>query len=79
MKSIVCTGILLAITGCATTTPDSDNESIFDLIEQAETAPRFLNACPSGTVIYCVGDGSSQSSCSCVDSMEIGQGFDRYF
>lgn len=78
MKSIVCAGILLAIAGCAMTTPDSADESVFDLIER-DDASRFLNVCPSGAVIYCVGDGSSQRRCSCVDATEITESYERLF
>jgi hypothetical protein len=78
MKLIVCVSIIALLAGCATT-PESGDESVFDVIEEAGYAPSSVTLCPSGGVMYCVGDGSSMQRCACADPYEVQHALDRAF
>lgn len=78
MKLIICASVAALAAGCATT-PESGDESVFDVIEEAEYAPSSVALCPSGGVLYCVGDGSSLQRCACADAFDMQQHLDRVF
>ncbi len=78
MKFIVCASIAALVTGCATT-PEAGDESVFDVIEEAGYAPSSVALCPSGGVMYCVGDGSSMQRCACADPFEVQHSLEQAF
>jgi hypothetical protein len=77
MKAIVYTSVVILLAGCATTAPEPGEQSIFDVIEEAEAAPRPGDTCTSGGVKYCVGNGSFLERCGCADAFDVQKALDR--